>query len=57
MSKTQFELTDDVMYVKGVGFARAKVLAKLNIATKYDLLTHYPRACEIISEKILEDEP
>ena len=46
MSKTQFELTDDVMYVKGVGPARAKLLAKLNIATKYDLLTHYPRAYE-----------
>ncbi len=34
------------MYVKGVGPARAKLLAKLNIATKYDLLTHYPRAYE-----------
>ena len=46
MSKEQFELTDEVMYVKGVGPKRAAILAKLNIFTKYDLLTHYPRAYE-----------
>ena len=46
MSKTTFELTDDVMYVKGVGPNRAQALAKLNIRNKYDLLTHYPRAYE-----------
>lgn len=46
MSKTQFEFTDDVMYVKGVGPNRAKAMEKLNIFTKYDLLTHYPRAYE-----------
>ena len=34
------------MYVKGVGPRRAAALAKLNIFTKYDLLTHYPRAYE-----------
>ena len=46
MSREQFELTDEVMYVKGVGPKRAAILAKLNIFTKYDLLTHYPRAYE-----------
>ena len=46
MSSSKFELTDNVMYVKGVGPARAKLLAKLNITTKYDLLTHYPRTYE-----------
>ncbi len=46
MSKTEFEFTDSVMYVKGVGPQRAKALEKLNIFTKYDLLTHYPRAYE-----------
>ncbi|MBQ3726435.1 MAG: ATP-dependent DNA helicase RecG [Selenomonadaceae bacterium] len=34
------------MYVKGVGPKRAAILEKLNIFTKYDLLTHYPRAYE-----------
>ncbi|MCR5833791.1 MAG: ATP-dependent DNA helicase RecG [Selenomonadaceae bacterium] len=34
------------MYVKGVGAKRAKSLEKLNIFTKYDLLTHYPRTYE-----------
>ena len=42
----KFELTDNVMYVKGVGPRRAKLLEKLNIFTKYDLLTHYPRTYE-----------
>lgn len=46
MSKTEFELTDNVMYVKGVGPRRATALEKLGIVTKYDLLTHYPRAYE-----------
>ncbi|MBQ7454596.1 MAG: ATP-dependent DNA helicase RecG, partial [Selenomonadaceae bacterium] len=46
MSAREFELTDNVMYVKGVGPRRAKALEKLNIFTKYDLLTHYPRAYE-----------
>ena len=46
MSKTEFELTDNVMYVKGIGPQRAKALEKLNIFTKYDLLTHYPRTYE-----------
>ena len=46
MSKTQFELTDNVMYVKGVGPKRAQLLEKLDIFTKYDLLTHYPRNYE-----------
>lgn len=34
------------MYLKGVGPRRAASLEKLNIVTKYDLLTHYPRAYE-----------
>ena len=42
----RFELTDNVMYVKGVGPRRAAALEKLNIFTMYDLLTHYPRAYE-----------
>ena len=46
MSFDKFELTDNVMYVKGVGPRRAAALAKLNIRTKYDLLTHYPRTYE-----------
>jgi len=46
VSKTEFELTDNVMYVKGVGPRKAVLLAKLNIVTKYDLLTHYPRTYE-----------
>ncbi len=46
MSKTKFEFTDNVMYVKGVGPRRAQALEKLGIVTKYDLLTHYPRTYE-----------
>jgi len=46
LSITEFELTDNVMYVKGVGPRRAAALEKLNIITKYDLLTHYPRTYE-----------
>ena len=42
----EFKLTDEVMYVKGVGPRRAALLEKLNIFTKYDLLTHYPRTYE-----------
>ena len=42
----EFKLTDNVMYVKGVGPKRAEALEKLNIFTKYDLLTHYPRTYE-----------
>ena len=46
MSIDRFEFTDNVMYVKGVGPRRAAALNKLNIFTKYDLLTHYPRDYE-----------
>lgn len=46
MSKFEFEFTDNVMYLKGVGPRRAASLEKLNIITKYDLLTHYPRTYE-----------
>lgn len=43
MSNFEFKLSDNVMYVKGVGPRRAAALKKLNILTMYDLLTHYPR--------------
>ncbi len=46
MSFHEFNFTDNVMYVKGVGPRRAAALEKLNILTKYDLLTHYPRTYE-----------
>ena len=46
MSKTEFEFTDEVKYLKGVGPAKAKSLTKLNIFNMYDLLTHYPRSYE-----------
>ncbi|MBR6014433.1 MAG: ATP-dependent DNA helicase RecG [Selenomonadaceae bacterium] len=46
MSRNQFEFTDNIMYLKGVGPKRAKMLEKLNIFTMYDFLTHYPRAYE-----------
>ncbi|MBQ7476141.1 MAG: ATP-dependent DNA helicase RecG [Selenomonadaceae bacterium] len=46
MSKTEFEFTDDVKYLKGVGPTKAKSLSKINISNMYDLLTHYPRAYE-----------
>lgn len=39
----KFDFKSNVMYVKGVGPAKAKKLEKLNIFTMYDLLTHYPR--------------
>ena len=46
MSRTEFEFTDNIMYLKGVGPQRAKKLEKLKIFTMYDFLTHYPRAYE-----------
>ena len=46
MSFGRFELTDEAMYVKGVGPRKAALLRRLNIFTKYDLLTHYPRDYE-----------
>lgn len=47
MSKTEFEFSDNVMYLKGVGPRKAAVLEnKLNIVTMYDFLTHYPRDYE-----------
>lgn len=61
MSKTEFEFTDDVKYLKGVGPAKAKSLSKINISNMYDLLTHYPRAYEDWSNitpiiNLLDDE-
>ena len=47
MSRTYFEFSDNVMYLKGVGPKKAAVLEKkLKIKTMYDFLTHYPRAYE-----------
>ena len=46
MSYNEFELTDDIMYLKGVGPKRATALEKLGISTFYDFLTHYPRGYE-----------
>jgi len=39
-------LDTDVRYIKGIGEARAKALAKLNIATLQDLVMDFPRAYE-----------
>ena len=46
MSRYEFEFTDSIMYLKGVGPARAKTLEKINIITMYDFLTYYPRTYE-----------
>lgn len=46
MSIGEFEFTDDIQYLKGVGPRRAALLKKMNIFTMYDFLTHYPRAYE-----------
>ena len=46
MSISEFEFTDNIMYLKGVGPRRAASLKKINIFTMYDFLTHYPRAYE-----------
>ena len=37
------DLSTDVRYIKGIGEARAKALAKLNIRTLRDLISYYPR--------------
>ena len=37
------DLTTDVRYIRGIGEARAKALAKLNIRTLRDLISYYPR--------------
>lgn len=39
-------LKDKVQYVRGVGPARARLLARMGIETVYDLLTHFPRRYE-----------
>lgn len=62
MSKTEFELTDNVMYIKGVGPLKAKALEKMKIFTKYDFLRHFPRSYEDRREitpiaEVEEDEP
>lgn len=40
------DLQTDVRYIKGIGEARAKALAKINIQTLYDLISYFPRAWE-----------
>ena len=40
------ELHTDIRYVKGVGEARAKSLAKLGITDLRSLLSYFPRAYE-----------
>ena len=40
------ELSTDVRYVKGVGEARAKSLAKLGISNLGELLSYFPRSYE-----------
>lgn len=39
-------LTEKVQFLKGVGPAKSKALANLNICTIHDLLTYYPRRYE-----------
>jgi len=39
-------LDDKVQYVRGVGPARARLLARMGIETVWDLLTHFPRRYE-----------
>ncbi len=53
MSRDKFELTDNIMYLKGVGPRKAAALNKIGIKTFYDFLTHYPRGYE--DECILSD--
>lgn len=43
-------LLKDIKYVKGVGEAKAKLLARLGITTLYDMLRFYPRFVENRSE-------
>lgn len=46
MSRYEFEFTDNITYLKGVGPTRAKTLEKIKIFTMYDFLTYYPRSYE-----------
>ena len=41
--KSRLSLRDDVQYIKGVGPARAKILARAGIREAHDLLTYFPR--------------
>ena len=49
MSFGEFSLTDETTYIKGVGPRKANLLKKLHVFTKYDMLTHYPRDYENLS--------
>ena len=40
------DLSTDIRYLKGIGEARAKALAKLGVHTFGDLLEYFPRAYE-----------
>ena len=55
-------LTDPVTILKGVGPARAKQFAQLNIFTLRDLICHFPRGYEdrtqlVTIEKLQPDVP
>ncbi|MEL4105717.1 ATP-dependent DNA helicase RecG [Oscillospiraceae bacterium WX1] len=40
------EINTAIQFIKGVGEARAKAMARLGITTLYDLITYFPRAYE-----------
>ena len=49
--KTDTRILDqDVQFLKGVGPARADLLAKLNIRTVGDLLFHFPRSYDDLTD-------
>ena len=50
MTSTSEPLLQSVQFLRGVGPARAEVLARLGIATVGDLLLHFPRAYEDLSD-------
>jgi len=49
-------LQQPIQYLKGVGLARAETLAKLGIATVADLIFHFPRAYDDLSDVRTVDE-
>ncbi len=49
-------LTQNVQYLRGVGPARAELLQRLGIQTVADLLFHFPRSCEDLSDvRVIRD--
>jgi len=47
---TESDLLQEIQYLKGVGPARAELLAKLNIHTVGDLIFHFPRSYDDLTE-------